>query len=317
MIDLTYQSHFKFGYDNKWFVQRRSSAEKWTTSYGSCSRITEDFKQECLATAQLIRDSISGTLVVFFSGGSDSEVVIRSFYESKIPIRAAICQFKNNLNIHDVSFAVVCCEQLGIPYDLIQLDIEQFMNDRLYWYAGLTQARSPELCSTMWLADQIDGVPIFGSGECYLVKRVSPNYIDGQSEYETTPWDLYEKELIASWYRFFMNVDRIAVPGFFQYTPEIMLSFLKEDKIKELVNDKIKWKRSSVSSKMSIYQKHFPLIDRKKYTGYEKLEDKVEQTRLILRDIYPYSGSVFMTEYNDLVDILEGNINGPKGTTLI
>ncbi len=314
-MNLTHNNHFKFGYDYEWFRFRQSPLDKWMVSYGACERPVDDFKTECLATAALIRDTTSEPLRVLLSGGSDSEIVVRSFHEQGIPFRAAICQFNDNLNIHDISFGVVLCQQLGVPFDLIQLNISKFLEGDFLKYAEPTMCRSPELCSTMWLADQVDGVPILGSGECYVVKRVPTNYIDSESPYERTPWDMYERELIASWYRHFMlpGKERYAVPGFFQYTPEIMLSFLRDERVVDLVNDRIIGKRSTMTSKMGIYQKYFPLADRKKYSGYEFLESQVMDCRVELRRRWPESGAMFLTEYNDLVDMLEGKLEGPKG----
>jgi hypothetical protein len=312
MQPLTHNNHFKFGYNNEWFRFRQSPDDRWMVRYGACQRPVGNFRDECHATARLIRDSFDEPLTVLFSGGADSEVVLRSFYEQGIPCKVAICQFANKLNLHDVGYAVECCQQLGIQFDLIPLDIEWFL-DGAYWpYAEASQSRSPELCSTMWLADQVDGIPIMGSGECYLVKRIPATYVDGASPYTKTPWDLYERELIAGWYRHFMRTGRKAVPAFFQYTPEIMLSFLREDRVVDLVNDRLIGKRSTVTSKLGIYQKYFPLADRKKFSGYENVAARVSDLRIHLRRQMPHS-EMFLTEYNDLVAMLEGRLDGPKG----
>jgi hypothetical protein len=317
MHDLTHGNHFKFGYDNQWFRFRDTAQDQWMVSYGAIQRQPKPFNEECEATAALIRDTVAGPITVLFSGGVDSEVVIRAFHAQKIPIRVAILQFDDNLNIHDVSFAVVCCEQLGLPYKLIPLDIKKFLDDEVYNYAAPTNTRSPELCSTMWLADQVDGVPVIGSGECFLVKRVEPSYVDGVSSYLRTPWDMYERELIAAWYRHFMipGKERMAVPGFFQYTPEIMLSFLKDECVIDLVNDRMIGKRSTMTSKFGIYQKYFPLAERKKYSGFEKIYSRVSDLRVDFRRRWPDHAGQFLTEYNDLVAMLEGNIEGPKGVS--
>lgn len=318
MHELTHQNHFKFGYDNDWFRFRENAENKWMVKYGAVNRPAEDFYNECLETAKLIRDTTDGPLTVLFSGGSDSELVIRSFKRLGIPITAAICQFNDNYNLHDISFAVVACNQLNVRYNIIQLDINKFLENDCVTYAEATQCRDPMLCSTMWLADQVNGTPIIGSGECYLVKRTPQAYIDGESPYEATPWDLYEKELIAAWYRHFMlpGKERKAVPGFFQYTPEIMLSFLQDERIDDLVNDRLYGKRSTMTSKFGIYQKYFPeLAPRKKYHGYE-LINSVNELRVELRRMFPDSGSTFLTEYNDLTSMLRGEIEGPKGARL-
>ena len=46
------------------------------------------------------------------------------------------------------------------------------------------------------------------------------------TSYPKRPWYMHEREKIAAWYRHAMLTDRPAIPGYFQYTPEVMLSFL-------------------------------------------------------------------------------------------
>jgi len=114
--DFTQNNHFRFGYDGKWFCHRDTPDQTYQVTYDAVTREPDDFHEECLRTARLIRETTDEPLVVLFSGGTESEMIIRSFVEQKIAISAAICQFNDNLNLHDISFAVVCCEQLGVPY---------------------------------------------------------------------------------------------------------------------------------------------------------------------------------------------------------
>ena len=316
MYQLTKDNHFKFGYDYIWYRPRQSDDDRWMTSYGACERPAKDFKAECHATAALLWDTRQTPLTLLFSGGANLEVVLLAFHAQGIPLKVAICQFSDNLNIHDVGYAVVCCEQLGIKYDLIPLDVRKFFEAEIYRYAEASQSRIPQVCPTMWLADQVDGVPILGSGECHLVKRVPRFYVDGVSPYTATPWNLWEREAIAAWYRHFLvpGKERMAVPGFFQYTPEIMLAFLQEQRVVDLVNDRVIGKRSTVSSKFGIYRKYWPqLAPRKKYNGFERMDAEIARAGAELRTRWLGHASNYQTEYNDLIDMLNGRIEGPRG----
>lgn len=299
-VQLTHKNHFQFGYNSTAFNFRKSSEDKWWVKYGKCERAPLRFKDECVRTAQIIREDAREIPSVMFSGGVDSEVALRSFVEAKIPVRAAILRFKNDLNIHDISYAVIACEKLGVKYDFFDLDIIQFWSERLFEFADSVYCISPQLLSTMWLADQIDEYPVMGSGECLLVKRIDEGYIPGVSEYSNSEWDLYEKEKIAAWYRHFILRGRNACPGFFQYTPEIILSYLSDSFVRDLTSNKIIGKLCTASSKLKIYQQHFELTDRPKFSGFEKVQLEDAQFRKILIERFPMTNEIFKTSVSDL-----------------
>ena len=123
MVELTHRNHFKFGFNGENFSFRQSAVDQWFVDYGPSDRLPFDFRRECVETAMLIGQKAKGQIWVLFSGGVDSEVVVRSFVLAKVPFRAAILRFKNNLNIHDIAYAVSACESLGVPYTFFDLDI--------------------------------------------------------------------------------------------------------------------------------------------------------------------------------------------------
>ncbi len=298
--ELTHRNHFKFGYNCQPFSFRKSSDDNWFVSYGRCDRQSYSFHDECLATAKLIRKNTNQDLHMMFSGGVDSEVALRSFVESGIPVTAAILRYENDLNVHDISWAVVTCEALGVPYKFYELDLIQFWNTRADDYANETYCVSPQLLATMWLIDQIKGYPIMGSGECLFVKEKPADYKPGISPYLKSDWTLWEKEKIAAWFRHFMIRNREGCPSFFQYTPEIMLSYLNDPFVRDLISDKITGKLSTESSKLAVYQQHFPLHDRPKYTGFEKVQKEDAAFRARLKARFSDSDAIYKTSTRDL-----------------
>ena len=307
LFNYTHENHFKFGYrihdDDYWMLPRCADPEhKFTVTYGVCKKPPFNFKGECYRAAQLIHESSDEIANIMFSGGNESEIVVRSFADQAIPFKVSILKFKRNLNLHDISFAVVFCEQRGIKYDIIDLDIEQFFDGEVYEYAERTQCPTPMLPPTMWLADQIDGLPIIGSGEPYLAKVVPDAYIPGESPYEPSGWVFQEKERIQAWYRHFIIQQREAVPGFFQYTPELMYSFLNSPIVHELVDNKRVGKLSTVSTKGEIYRLWFAdMIPRTKFNGFEKVMDWDETVREELEEKYGQYSRIESIEYNEFM----------------
>ena len=84
MKTLTYKNHFKFGYNSDWYNLRQSEEDIWHIKYGRCERDPLDFRSECVNAAKLIRESTNLPIYVCFSGGVDSEIVVRSFMEANI-----------------------------------------------------------------------------------------------------------------------------------------------------------------------------------------------------------------------------------------
>lgn len=294
---LSHGNHFRFGYNGQAFTLRQKSQDKWWVNYGTCTRWPENFRQECLEAARLIRASTDQQIWVLFSGGVDSEVALRSFVESGIDVNAAILRFNGGINEHDISYAFETCKQLNVKSRVFELDLHRFWQNDYQPYAARTRCVSPQLLTTMYLADQVPGYPVIGSGECLLV-------------HENGQWDLWEKEKIASWYRHFLILERAACPGFFQYTPELMLSYLIDPMVVKFI-DEIK-QGSTADIKLAMYQQHFNLASRPKYTGFENVQPEDYVLRQKLKSQYHDSDAVIKTSYNILIQELTREITARK-----
>lgn len=267
-VQLTRGQHFLFGYVPaeaphlrfESLRKRQADSERWFVQYGRSVRLPMSFRLECLEAArEIAAHAGSLPITVLFSGGMDSEVTLRSFVEAGVPVRAAILRFKDDFNLHDYSWAILACENLGVEYRIHDLDLLAFWSGAANEYAERTQCVSPQLLPTMWLADQVDGFPVLGSGENYLVKK-------------NETWVLLEKERIASWYRHFLFQNRPACPGFFQWSPELMLSWLVDPLAIDLWQNRRPLEDDSKVVKIRIYQQHFNVLPRSKYTGFEKVQ---------------------------------------------
>ena len=47
MFEYTLNNHFKFGYDNEWFIDRPNKNSKWSVQYGQCNRPVKNWREEC------------------------------------------------------------------------------------------------------------------------------------------------------------------------------------------------------------------------------------------------------------------------------
>jgi len=291
MKTYTYKNHFKFGYNNNYFNQRTSHDDIWNVKYGRCEKFPLDFRSECVRAAKLIRKSTTKDIYVLLSGGVDSEIVARSFIEADIPITCLIARFNEDMNEHDISYAFDFCIEYNQIYEVMDIDIFDFWQNQLYQYAEISKCISPQLLLPMWLSDQVDGYTIIGAGECYMVQN-------SDCEFE-----LWEKEKISSWYRHYMLNDKEGCPGFFQYTPELMLSFIYE------IQNNIQHKGEGYSTyyeKNKIYHRYWEdLKERNIYTGFEKFENiDYNLYRPYLEKKFGDNNQVVKTNINDLRDNL-------------
>ena len=152
-MSFTKDNHFKFGYDKRWFVPRTNAAQRYTVDFGKCQREPKSWLYENIQAARLIAESTDLPIHILYSGGIDSEVTVMSFLEAKIPITADIMFFNDNLNWHDISYAVSFCNDNNVPFRVHDLNIQQFLEGQMYDYAASTRCTSPQLCATMWLVD--------------------------------------------------------------------------------------------------------------------------------------------------------------------
>ena len=322
--NYTHRNHFVFGYNDGAYNSRSSADDVWSVSYGTVTKDVGTFRSECYRAAQLVENlALTGSLPisVMFSGGSESEMMLRSFTEQSIPVEVHIMQFEDNINRHDIQDAFDFCESQGITPIKHTLNILDFWRGPAYDYAERTKCVSPQLLSTMWLMDQIDGLPVLGSAECYIAYEDLSRYqyYDHMTnklvqneilEYPKKPWYLHEREKIAAWYRHPMLDDRPAVPGFFQYTPELMLSFLQHPWTQRLARCEEWGKLSNASTKKIIYEEAFPgLRQKKKTTGFEHIMEHDAVIRAELYRTYGQYSAEYRWEYNSLVKHLKGETN--------
>ena len=279
MLELTKNNHFIFNskVENEWVIQ-----------YGRCEREPLDFRNECVKTAKLIGSSTDEDINIFYSGGVDSEVVVNSFIEARVPFTCIICD--NGYNQHDISYAIKYCNLHKLNYKIISLDAKEFWEKELFKRAEETKCISPQLPVIMWMVEQIDGFNILGSAECYLSKEP-----DGS-------WVMWEREKIATWYKHYEIHNIKGAPGFFQYTPELMLSFLENPIVKDAITNGEHI--TSYTFKPLVYHSIWEMEQRTKYDGFETIRDVDKKYRDELNELYPNSDRIYKTEYNRLINQL-------------
>ena len=211
-------------------------------------------------------------LVLFYSGGVDSESILTIACEQGIDITPVFLRFTNNLNQHEEYHVIKTAEQLGITVKIIDIDIESWLHtDRseFSWYHINSEwgLQHPVPGVLIWLRHQIaqtmgDVTVIHGSGDlpiygfqdplCLGKKVWTINYC-WQANFQTLEYyyENYPKD----------------VPYFYSYTPELVYGQMSDFERYNLMTPSVVF---SSNCRSRLFQKLFPeQTPRKKYHGWE------------------------------------------------
>ena len=129
MFNFTHNNHLKYTVGNRLYGFRETPYEKFVVS---CGTIDHDYYkssswlQEQYRTAELVYKDFGSDFAVMFSGGTDSEIVIRAFKHIGITPRSVFIKFKNDYNINDLIVATEIAKQLDINLEIIEFDVKDF-----------------------------------------------------------------------------------------------------------------------------------------------------------------------------------------------
>jgi len=265
--NFTQNNHLKYSISNKEYGYRESGIEKFTVTVGSIDvdqYRTGDFCSELKRTADSVYQEFGKDLVVFLSGGTDSEIVVRNFIDIGIRPKCVTIRFVDGYNAPDVAEAIEIAKELDLDLHIIDFDVLDF------YYSGEAVEFGKEIqCTQVTYLLVYNNILKFGApavmgGEALFSRLVTPT---GSKWYYT-----FRENEDASAMRF---SDKFGIPlvnEWFSYTPELLLHYIDHPDIQSLFTEKLNYKLTSVSTKNSVLRKMYPNIRPKKKThGFERL----------------------------------------------
>jgi hypothetical protein len=306
LFEYTDENHYQFGWHGEIFNQIDPFNEDLTFTW-KIGKIRKkvDWREACLMAAQHMWTNCPDPYVmVCFSGGIDSEVAIRSFLECNIPVKAAICKFKNNLNSYDVNHAVEFCRKNEVEYYFFELDVLEFLfSENFNSYVKEYSMISPQIPVQLWLLDQFDEFPVVCGGDLALFAKDNKEIV------------MRIKPQTSTVSRHLLKKNRLGGPLFHIHNPEQVWSFLKDETIKNWCKH---WnhKKNKITQnhclKAIVYEKYFPgLKPRTKKTGFENFQDldsKVLRPKMEKQN-NKYNESILI-DIPRFFDLLEGKDEG-------
>lgn len=250
-------------------LEFRTEFTKFTGDVGS-------FKEELLKAAKSTMDYCVYNPVILFSGGVDSEIMLRAFLDIGIKPEIIIARYEKDYNLYDVSYAVTICSMLDVEYKIFDFNLQKFYENEAEKYSELAQIDRPRALPYCGLLDKVDGFPIMGASD------LSPMRPNGDYSIDV-PWFMRCWEHDIGYSKFLRQIHKPGIAEWFKWTPGLVISYMKLPWFKNLVHNKIYGKQGSNSSKIIGYRDAYPdLISRKKQTGFEKIDILVEEMELFL-----------------------------------
>lgn len=266
-MNFTHNNHLKYHINQDLWGYRTSSLDRYQVSVGAIDshRYTAgDYETELRRTAQLVRNDLGSDLILLLSGGTDSEIVAHNFVNTGFRPRCVTVRFCNDYNITDVAEAARIANSLNLSHEIIDFDVQDFL-----WSGEAEEFGCSIQCTQITyimcykIISQLQTAAVMG-GEALLTRRVAP---DVSHWY----WTFRENE-DASAIRFSVKYNLPLVNEWFSYTPELLLHYLQDPDIQQLISTKYNYKLTSVSSKNRILKRLCPYVSEKKKThGFEEL----------------------------------------------
>lgn len=291
-MNFTLGNHLKYYINDRLYGWRETPYEKYKLTVGKIDQNhykSSNWLNEQYRTADQIYKEFGKDLVVMFSGGTDSEIVLRAFLKIGIKPRCCFIKFKDDYNLDDLRQAEMTANELGLHLEVIEFDIINFYRSgEAFEFAGPIQCRQIAYLCVYFNILKL-GFPSVMGGEMLLRRHVTR---EGSKWYYT----IRENE-DASAMRFSIKYNIPLVNEWFSYTPEMMAYYLDQEKIKWLITEKHNYKLASVSTKNEILYSLMPdIIKKRKTHGYEKLMG--------------FNGEVYRALYASHIKPLEFSLDG-------
>lgn len=305
MFNLTHDNHLKYYINDEIFGIRKTPFDRYKVSVGQIDfdrYKNGSFFIELKRIANLIIKELGKNFEIYFSGGTDCEIVTRSFLEVGFTPKLVTIRYTDNSNIYEIIEAKTIADKLNLSLEIVDFDIKDF------FYSGKSIEMSQKIYSAQLIFTVFyeivrrRGIPAVMGGNVPLTKKIG--------NFEPYWYYTYMESEESCNVRFNQQFNIPVIYEFFSYTPEAMLYWLESDGIKNLIYDK-NYKMKVESSKNKILIDLLPDFDiklRSKTNGYEKIFPfGMEANRKIVKYLIPrFTTCLDGITYNEIITQLRG-----------
>jgi hypothetical protein len=258
-------------------------SEKFWVRFHPVSHDAMNWKEEVYAAARAVANTTTKPLLLFFSGGVDSEVMCRAFFDQGINFSVLTVEYPESLNAHDIKFAKIWCAQRAVRQEIVHLDIRDFFKNAIDAYG-----RDDYVTGNIFRYLQIKLLELAQERGAYgVLGGWEQLYVVDEGNFEPSVEDVYLDcdvgyAVPLEWCR---RNKKEHQPYFYFSTPELLLSYLRIPLVDHALNHPKMFRNrtSRFTFKCLNYQTEWlDIKPRKKFNGFEKVkaEKKAADERL-------------------------------------
>tara|TARA_B110000977_G_scaffold175803_1_gene230873 strand:- start:1773 stop:2687 length:915 start_codon:yes stop_codon:yes gene_type:complete len=180
------------------------------------TRPIKSYHEELLLNAHAVKDAFNEPLDLLLSGGLDSELALRSYVETKIPINVFIAKYNDNINAVDFHEALKTCQIYNVTPTIIDCNLKTFLENDAHdmWNGGYFA--EPGYMIMLKVIESLDNIPVICDGINADNFRMA----------NKTQCDIviYEKHFAAAIHG--NTIDRPLISSWYDYSPELTAAFL-------------------------------------------------------------------------------------------
>ena len=269
-ITFTKNNYFQYGYGEELLGSNRGNQAFYVKfldmqNHLNIGRPFDESVKNCYDIAKKYNN-----LSLCFSGGVDSLAMLITLLHSKVDFKIYIWRDKNNLII-DSDIAVQICNKNGWKYEFVEIDVIKFLESGEY----LEYCKNYKLSCLFEYAIHIKflestpGTPVLSSASEPVSQGVFNPFIKTKG-YQTEDEGMYALN------RYFLQSKREAVPHFFFYSVEQLISFVKVSEKCKLFDCQTSSLIPDYNAKCDLYRlSGFPFNTKytQKYYGNEKIRE--------------------------------------------
>lgn len=247
------------------YALRKSKDDVCTFTMVKNNNPVLSYRKELLNNAKAMREYYTGKFDVLYSGGVDSEVILRIFKELGIKHNTIMIRYKNGYNQREIDCGIASLDALDIPYKIIDFDLQKFYENEAYDLCIKSSCiRVGRVTHIKFCVDFCDNIPVMGEGDIYWYRTHGIDYT------KPTEWKFIISEASHNCNSYLTSLGRENVCDFYEFTPNLIKAYNQQPIMQQLLNDNIPGKTSNWSSKWLMHSYLWPdLTKRLKLTGLE------------------------------------------------
>lgn len=285
------------------FGKRKHDQDKFTFTLGKNQRPVKSWWDEFNIAIEKLVDTHGTNLALFYSGGSDSEIVLRTLLSKGVKPVIHTIKFKNGYNSHETSFADEFCLASGLKQVVWEHDVDDFIASQRYLDLGLKYSCTQIAYITVVEYVRRVDVPAIMGGEVYFQKHPKSD-LSVKSPFEW--YYIYREDEDGMTYRYSKDTGHPLINEVFTYTPEVLYSWLKTPEVQAVANNQVPGKLTLLTVKKAIYEREMglALTAKTKFHGYESMTWRNAMIRRHIAQYLPKM-KVAKLEYSSLLKYME------------